>query len=135
MEYTSKVCREVILSQDDFTKEIIWNIVIHNINISRATYKEAQAFKKSLLDDNDLPNLKVIIDLSLCEHIDSSFLGVIVLAIKNINCHGGEVKLVIPNPNNITLLNSTGLIRVFNIYNTRDEALDSFVYVPLELLK
>lgn len=135
MEYTSTVCREVILSQDDFTKEIIWNIVIHNINISRATYKEAQAFKKSLLDDNDLPNLKVIIDLRLCEHIDSSFLGVIVLAIKNINCHGGEVKLVIPNPNNITLLNSTGLIRVFNIYNTRDEALDSFVYVPLELLK
>lgn len=135
MEYATAFGSNANEYLDDFSKQIIWNITIHKINISRATFKEASTFKEILLNDINSDNLKIIIDLSLCDHIDSSFLGTLVLALKKINRLGGEIKFVIPNPAATTLLKSTGLIDVFNLYQSRDEAIDSFVYVPLELLK
>jgi anti-anti-sigma factor len=135
MEYASAFSSDANEYLDDFSKQVIWNITIHKVNIPKATFKEALAFKELLLSDISPDNLKIIIDLSLCEHIDSSFLGTLVIALKKISGLGGEIKFVIPNPSAITLLRSTGLIDVLNLYQSRDEAIDSFVYVPLELLK
>jgi len=120
---------------EEFSKDILDDILIQTVNFSRATFKEAQEFRDRLLDDIHRNNLKIIIDLSRCEYIDSTFLGALVVALKKVTERGGEIKYVVPKPEALYLFKLTGLYGVLNLYYSRQDAIDSFVYLPLESLK
>jgi anti-anti-sigma factor len=111
---------------DDFTREIVGDVLIENVNFSRATFKEAGIFKERLVFDILRNNLKVIIDLSRCEYIDSTFLGSLVVVLKKMTERGGEIKYVIPQPSAMYLFKITGLYGVLNLYRNKEEALESF---------
>lgn len=112
---------------EDFSREIIEDVLIESVNFSRATFKEAGLFKDRLVYDILTNNLKIVIDLSSCEYIDSTFLGALVVILKKMTERGGEIKYVIPQPSALYLFKITGLYSVLNLYKNRSEAVESFV--------
>jgi anti-anti-sigma factor len=111
---------------EDFTKEMVGDVLIEKVNFSRATFKEAQEFKDRLVYAILRNNEKIIIDLSSCEYIDSTFLGALVVILKKMAERSGEIKYVIPQPSALYLFKITGLYGVLNLYRNREEALESF---------
>lgn len=123
---TSIMNKEVYFGLEDFQRELINDVVIEKVNISRATFKEAQEFKDRVVFDIAANNHKVIIDLSGCDYIDSTFLGVLVVVLKKMAEKGGEIKYIIPQPSALYLFKITGLYSVLNLYRNIEEAMQSF---------
>jgi len=111
----------------DFEKEYVSDIVIITVNISRATLKEAHEFKKFIDDEIKKKKLKIIIDLSPCDFIDSTFIGVLVVTLKKLADAGGELRIVEPPSIAHTILTVTGTLNIFNTHKTRSEAVMSFM--------
>jgi anti-anti-sigma factor len=116
----------LIVDLEDFSREIVGDVLIEKVNFSRATFKEAGLFKDRLELDILTNNLKIIIDLSSCEYIDSTFLGALVIVLKKMAERGGEIKYVIPQPSALYLFKITGLYGVLNLYRNKEEAVESF---------
>ncbi len=112
---------------EDFERLHINDIVIQVVNLSRATYKEANVLRKNL---DELISVhkqqKIIVDISRCEFIDSTFLGVLVLALKSSAKINGDIRIVKPDEVAKALMEKVGTLNVFNMYNTLDEAIKSF---------
>ena len=111
---------------EDFEKKAINDVIVEIVNLSRATFKEASEFKKILNEDLEKKFQKIVVDISQCEFMDSTFLGVLVYAQKRISSQGGEIKLVEPASVFQTLLEKTSTLRIFDTYKTVDEAVNSF---------
>ena len=109
-----------------FFSEEIKDVVVEVVDINRATFKESEEFKKFLEKDIDKGYLKIIIDLSNCNFIDSTFLSTIVTALKKISKIGGNLKLVGVHSETQALLELTGTVKVFEIYENRSKAIESF---------
>jgi len=122
----TEVKKNFLFGFEDYTKEVINDVLIEKVNFSRATFKEAQEFKDRLVYDILTNNLKIIIDLSTCEYIDSTFLGALVVILKKMAERGGEIKYIIPQPSALYLFKITGLYGVLNLYRNKEEALESF---------
>jgi anti-sigma B factor antagonist len=67
------------------------------------------------------PNL--ILDLSAATFIDSTILGVIVGVARTLENHGSSLVVVSGHPHIRRVLDLTGLVRVFPVVATREEAL------------
>ncbi len=116
------------MHSDDFSYEVIDNVVIEKINFSRATFKEATIFKSRLDKYLSLKHYRIIIDLSECSFVDSTFLGVMVVILKRVTEKSGEIKFIITNESLLNTLRATKLDRLFNLYSTKEDALKSFEY-------
>ena len=101
-------------------------IILFKVNLLRATIKEAEVFKNMLMKDIDSGNNKLVIDLSFCEFIDSTFLGTIVISLKRVTNLGGDIKLVGFQPTVRSMLELTRISKVFETFESTDEALSSF---------
>ena len=111
---------------EDFEKKIQKDVVIEVVNLTRATLKEANQFKKILQEDIEKKFKKIVIDISQCEFLDSTFLGTLVLAKKSMDRIGGELKIVEPASVFKVLLEKTSTLQVFDTYKSIDEAVNSF---------
>ena len=114
------------LTMEDFEKKIEKDVVVEVVNLSRATYKEAIQFKKILEEDVEKKFRKLVVDISQCEFLDSTFLGTLVLAKKRINKIGGELKIVEPSSVFKVLLEKTSTLEIFDTYKSLDDAINSF---------
>ena len=110
----------------DFSRETINDVIIEKVNITRATIKEADDFKNFINTDIEAGWRKIIVDLSECEFIDSTFLGSLVVSLKKLTSLGGDLRLVGLQPSVYTLFELTRMFRVFETYETIDEAISSF---------
>ncbi len=111
---------------EDFEKKIEKDVVIEVVNLSRATWKEAQEFKKILSENVEKKFRKLVVDISQCEFLDSTFLGTLVFAKRSVNKIGGELKIVEPESVFRVLREKTSTLQVFDSYKSLDEALASF---------
>ena len=68
----------------------------------------------------------LLVDLKEVRFIDSSGLGVLVSGFKNASTHQGSIKLCSLQNQVKSMFELTRLHRVFDIYQTIDEALESF---------
>jgi len=102
-------------------------IIVNIVKLRRATLNEAGEFKQILLQDIDLGWRKIIVDLTICEFIDSTFLGTLVVILKKITGLGGELRLVGFQPNVNSMLQLTRMNRMFQSYPTKEEAINSFI--------
>lgn len=109
----------------DFERRMAYGFVIEKVNLSRATIKEAQEFKVLLDEDILRGHTIIIVDLSDCEFMDSTFIGVLVVTFKKLVKLGGSLKIVKPGLFANSILNYTGSIEVFEIFDSLNEALDS----------
>jgi anti-sigma B factor antagonist len=85
----------------------------------------APEFKQHLLGQIEAGVLKIVIDFTDTTFIDSTTLGVLVGGVKRLRPVGGQLLLVCSDRNLIKIFEITGLHRVFEIYGTRDEALEA----------
>lgn len=114
------------MNEDDFSREVIGDIVVEKINIVRATLNEAQVFKRRLLADSLAGFNKIIIDLSLCTYVDSTIIGVMVFVSNKIKENGGKIRVVIPNAATFEVFTIKGLFSGFKLFKSVDEALKDF---------
>ncbi len=110
----------------DFTKEKYADILVEVVNLTRATLKEAEEFKLTLSQDIEEGVKKIVVDISQCEFIDSTFLGALVVSLKKITGLGGDLRLVGFQPAVHSMFELTRMYRVFESYKTKEEAIQSF---------
>jgi len=110
---------------EDFEKKIENDVVIEVVNLSRATWKEANEFKKILEEDVEKKFRRLVVDISQCEFMDSTFLGALVMGKRLINI-GGDLKIVEPDSVFKVLREKTSTLNVFETYKTVEEAINSF---------
>jgi anti-sigma B factor antagonist len=74
----------------------------------------------------DAQKLKILIDLSAVDFIDSSGLGMLVACLRSATKATGALKITSLQENPKKLFEVTRLDRVFEIFDDRDSALKSF---------
>jgi len=107
----------------DFEERYIDDIVVIKVNLLRATLVEAKDFKRFINSEIEQKKLKIIVDLSLCQFIDSTFIGVLVVTLKRMADMGGELRLVEPDSIAHSILAATGTLNIFNLYKTCEDAI------------
>ena len=110
----------------DFEKQVYVDVLIEKVNLLRATTVEASIMKKKLFEDIHLNWKKIIVDISKCDFIDSTFLGALVVSLKRTRANGGDIKIVIGSSVVKKTLSITGFLRVFENYSSVEDALKSF---------
>ena len=110
----------------DYTQEKYDGYVIESVNLPRATLKEAIEFKQVLLHDIAIGDTRIIVDLSMCEFIDSTFLGALVVSLKKAVESGGDVRLIGFQSAVESMFHLTRLDRVFQTFKTKSDAINSY---------
>ena len=85
----------------------------------------APEFKQQLLDVIAKGGKEVIVDFSDTTFIDSTTLGVLVGGVKRLRTNDGQLSLVCSDRNITKIFEITGLNKVFPIYESRAEAVES----------
>jgi anti-anti-sigma factor len=109
-----------------FTQEKIKGIIVKHVHLIHATKEHAEKFKKFLLQDIDEGKINMVVDLSECEFIDSTFISALVTALKAITQKEGKLKIVATHTDVQSVLELTGMFKVFEIYKNSKEAVESF---------
>jgi anti-sigma B factor antagonist len=86
----------------------------------------APKLKSRLIDLVDEGKYNIVIDLQKVEFMDSSGLGVLVGGLKRVKSHEGSIALVCTQENILKIFRITGLVKVFPIFASDEEALASF---------
>ena len=110
----------------EFNKEKLNDVLILNVDFPRATLKEAEEFKNELTSEIEAGARNIIVDLTDCEFIDSTFLGSLVVSLKKVTALGGDLRLVGFQPAVHSMFELTRMYRVFESYKSREEAINSF---------
>lgn len=110
---------------EEFQRQIAKGFIIERVNLTQATIAEAVKFKKHLETDINLGYNIIVIDLSNCNSLDSAFIGVMVVTLKQLMRLGGSIKIVKPGMFSKSLLNLTGTIEIFELYDSLDCAITS----------
>jgi anti-anti-sigma factor len=111
---------------EDFEQKVVDEVVVEIVNLSRATWKEANQFKLILQADIEKKFKKLVVDISQVEFMDSTFLGTLVLAKRNITHIGGDLKLVEPLSVFKALMEKTSTLNIFESYKSASDAVMSF---------
>jgi anti-sigma B factor antagonist len=85
----------------------------------------APEFKQQLLEVIGKGGTDVVVDLTDTTFIDSTTLGVLVGGVKRLRPNGGQLSLVCSDRNITKIFEITGLNKVFDIYESRDAAIES----------
>jgi anti-anti-sigma factor len=110
----------------NFEKEIKDDIIIEKVNLIRATYKEAKEFMNFIQNDIEAGWKKIIIDMKNCKFMDSSFLGVLINSLKQLEKSKGSLKLASVHDDAQIILDITSISDIFHIYADKEEAIRSF---------
>ncbi len=112
---------------NDFIYEEIGDICIETVNFSRATLKETKTFRDRIRNDIENGKRNIIIDLSLCEFCDSSFIGAMVVCTKKSLTESVNFSIVVqPDTTLADIFHATRLDRVLSMYKSREDALKYF---------
>lgn len=112
---------------NDFIYEEVGDICIETVNFSRATLKETEVFRNRIKKDIGDGKKNIVVDLSLCDFCDSSFLGALVVCTKKSVSDSRKFSIIIRQGTSLSdIFYATRLDRVFTIYKTREEALKHF---------
>lgn len=99
------------------------DIIVEKVNLVRATMNEAQHIKDILMEDM-LESKRIIVDLSSCEYIDSTFLGALVYAYRQIKSENGSISLVVSDTFMIRTFMFKDIERIFKVHNSLQRAID-----------
>jgi len=110
----------------DFFEEIAGDIVVETVNLERGTIKHADKLKQQLVSVIERGFNKIVIDISTCKFIDSSFLGVLVSILKRTARMNGDLRLVGFQPAVRSMFEITRMFRVFDTFSNQADAIKSF---------
>ncbi|MBV8153509.1 MAG: STAS domain-containing protein [Candidatus Eremiobacteraeota bacterium] len=78
--------------------------------------------RAALMEGTEKGKRDLVVDLTQLEFLDSTGLGALIGAHRRATEHGGTFRLIVSDGPIARLLNITGLIRVFAVYHTLDDA-------------
>lgn len=107
-------------------EEQIGDVIVEVVNLDRATLKEAEELKEKLTNKINYGFKKIVVDLSQCEFVDSTFLGVLVNGLKKVARVDGDLRLVGFKPAVQSMFELTRMFRVFQSFEDVKEAVSSF---------
>lgn len=110
----------------NFTREVHQNVIVENVELSRATLKEAREFKSFLDADIEKGFKYFVVDIRECEFMDSTFLSTLVTTLKFLSGRGGNLKLSSVTSDVQNILELTGTYKVFEIFDSKKEAINSY---------
>jgi anti-anti-sigma factor len=110
----------------DFFREQTDDIVVITVSLKRATLADAEEFKEVLVNEIQRGIKKIVVDLSSCEFVDSTFLGALVVSLKKLTALDGDLRLVGFQPAVHSMFELTRMYRVFESFKSTDEAIKSF---------
>ena len=112
----------------DFRIKFIDEIAIIKVDILIATHRDTKPLWDELESKLIFHRKKIIIDLSFCNNVDSTFIGMIIKILRKVNEKNGQLILVFPKRDIIKIFSMTGVDKLITCYNTLQEALDCFGY-------
>ena len=110
---------------EDFEKIYVDGVLVIEVNLIHTTINEAIVFRKIVEEEIDSGHTKLVIDLSECDYIDSTFFGAIVVASRMLIDLGSKLKVVKPGIVEEYIFTHTNYLKVFDKYKTREEAIKS----------
>lgn len=102
------------------------DVTVLAVELARSTLLETKKFRALIDEEINQNHLNLVVDLSKCDHIDSTFLGGIMMALQKLNGHGGKMKIVEPSNPNEDIFDVTKTHELFDMYKTREAAIKSF---------
>ncbi len=110
----------------DFKLEKFGDVAVIHVYLIRATLAKAVGFKDFVGEIIADGVTKIVIDLSSCEYIDSTFLGAMVALLKKVNSLNGDLRLVYNKEIPSLVFVLTRMDKVFKIFLSMQEAIESF---------
>lgn len=107
------------------TFETIEDVTIFHLPAESLDAGNAKEFKRDVLPALN-GRTRVIFEMSGLKFVDSSGLGAILSCLRQLNAGGGDLKLAGMQKPVRALFELVRMHRVFDIYNTREEALAAF---------
>ena len=110
---------------ENFKKERHENILIEIIKAKELDFKKTMHFKDVLDDDISEGYNNILVDLSECDSIDSSFLGMLVQANKMLKLNNGHLKIIGLNSLSDNIIIFSGFKKLFHVFNNKQSAIQS----------
>lgn len=80
--------------------------------------------KESIISLIDRGKYNIVVNLEEVRYIDSTGLGVLIGALKKLREHSGNITLVCSNPQIKKIFQITGLVKIFGIFKSEEEAFE-----------
>jgi len=98
--------------------------VVFNVKLLRATLNEATEFKDYLEDAISDTDKDIIVNLGACEHLDSTFLGVLVSGYKRLKSQNRSLVIIEPVDQSSIFLTLNSIGKIFPLYSSVKVALE-----------
>ncbi len=109
-----------------YIKDIRGEVLVEIVDLKRATALECDEFREVLLTDIKNGWRKIVVDLTKCIFMDSTFLGSLVIAQKKLTKLGGDLRISGAKGDSQAILELTGTSRIFQSFLNKDDAVASF---------
>lgn len=96
-----------------------WSVVDVGGEIDVATAPRLREQLIALVNDQ---RYQIVVSLEAVDFIDSTGLGVLISGLKRVRTHGGRFALVCTEPRILKVFEITGLLAVFNVCGSVEEA-------------
>jgi len=110
---------------ENFKRERHENILIEIIKAKELDFRKTMHFKDVLDEDISEGYNNILVDLSECDSIDSSFLGMLVQANKMLKLNNGHLKIIGLNASSDNILIFSGFTKLFRVFNNKQLAIQS----------
>jgi len=111
---------------DIFNLEIAEGVAIVKVDIPSATLREAKPMWELFESEMIFDWKRIIIDLSVCTFVDSTFIGMIIKLYRKINESNSQLKLVFPQITDIESFRVVGITKIIECFKSIDIAVASF---------
>jgi anti-anti-sigma factor len=110
----------------NFKKEIYDDLLIEIVNTIEVDKKKAMYFKEILEADISRAHKNILVDVSACESIDTSFLGILVQANKKLKENNGSIKIIGLKISPDEIYRMSGFTKIFTVFTDKQSAIKSF---------
>jgi anti-anti-sigma factor len=107
-----------------FERQIKKYAIVINVNLVRATLNEAAEFREYLNEAILGTELDIIVNLSDCQHLDSTFLGVLVSGYKKLKSKNRNLVIIEPTDQSRVFLTLNSIGKIFPLYDSVSSALE-----------
>lgn len=106
-----------------FERQIKKCAIVINVNLIRATLNEATEFREYLNEAILGTDIDIIVNLSDCQHLDSTFLGVLVSGYKKLKKKNRNLVIIEPTDQSRVFLTLNSIGKIFPLYDSVQSAL------------
>ena len=111
---------------ENFTVKYVEDIAIIKVDLITVTLRDSQALWDTMDIESVFEKRKIVIDLSGCNFVDSTFIGMIVKIFRHVKENASTLKLVFPQITDLDSFRVIGITKIMDCYHSVPNALESF---------